>query len=77
VFPRPLLCPACGGSDLIAEPVSLGVLEDVTTHRGATIGAVRVALGPVLVARLEDGVQRGDEVELSVDGDVPVAGRRS
>lgn len=71
VFPRRLLCPDCGGSEFRDEPVDTGVLE-AASERDARVGAVRTALGPLVIARVEGDAGLGDEVPLDEDGDVPV-----
>lgn len=38
------------------------------------VGAVRTPLGPLVIARVVGDGQPGDELPLSADGDVPVAG---
>ena len=72
VFPRRLLCPECGGRDWREEAVQQGVLEAVA-EREARVGAVRTALGPVAIARIESDARPGAEVRLDEEGDTPVA----
>lgn len=73
-FPRRLLCPGCGGRELREEPVDAGILEDFADRGEVKVGQVRVAQGPVLIARVEiDEPQRGGRVSLDEDGEVPVA----
>jgi uncharacterized OB-fold protein len=82
-FPPHLRCSRCGCADWGSTVVSRGVLEAVTTverslvtaARSATIGTVRVAAGPRLVARVAGGARAGDEVLLSADGLAVVATR--
>ena len=73
VFPRRLLCPDCGGRSFREERVETGTLEDVADRGEVKVGLVRVAQGPVLVARVEGDVKRGATVRLEMDGEVPVA----
>jgi hypothetical protein len=45
----------------------------VNARDGVHVGLVRVALGPLVVARVEGAAEVGDEVALDQDGLVPVA----
>lgn len=74
VFPERLLCPACGARTWRREPVAAGVLEVAAQRGEVRIGAVRTPLGPLAITRLVGDAEPGDEVPLSADGDVPVAG---
>lgn len=74
VFPERLLCPACGGRAWRREPVAKGVLEAASQRGEVRIGAVRTPLGPLAITRLVGNAKPGDEVPLSADGTVPVAG---
>ena len=73
VFPRRLLCPDCGGRTFRDEQVETGKLEDFSDRGDVKLGAVRVAAGPLLIARVEGEPRRGSQVSLAEDGDVPVA----
>ena len=81
LFPARLLCPRCGGSRWREEPVDAGVVEETTVVRRAPgglrrpvlLGSVRLAAGPVVIARLEPGVEAGARVRVSMEGGVPVA----
>lgn len=74
MFPRRLLCPQCSGRELREERVESGVLEDFSDRGEVKLGQVRVAQGPVLIARVEiDAPERGAQVRLELDGEVPVA----
>lgn len=73
VFPRRLLCPDCAGSAFREELVETGTLEDVADRGEVKVGLVRVAQGPLLVARVEGNAARGAPVALDEDGEVPVA----
>ncbi len=74
-FPRLFLCPSCAGTTWRYEPVERGHVEGSTVNArdGVHVGLVRVALGPLVVARIEGPAQVGDEVALDQDGLVPVA----
>lgn len=73
VFPQRLLCPGCGGRGFREEPVDTGVLEDFSDRGEVKLGFVRLAQGPLLVARVEGEPTRGAEVALDEDGEIPVA----
>ena len=72
-FPERLLCPQCGGRDWHEERVRSGVLEAVADRGEVRVGAVRLPLGPLAIARVEGDAQAGAEVSLDEDGEVPVA----
>jgi uncharacterized OB-fold protein len=72
-FPPRLLCPQCGGAQWRDEPVEHGVLEGRTDAAEAVVGEVRLALGPVVVVRLECDVAVGTEVLLDGSNGVVVA----
>jgi uncharacterized OB-fold protein len=72
-FPPPFLCPACGAREWHEEQVATGTLEAVADRGEVRLGAVRLPQGPLAIARVEGDAQAGAEVELSEDGDVPVA----
>jgi len=73
VFPRRLLCPDCGSGAFRDEQIETGTLEDFSDRGEVKLGFVRVADGPLLVARVEGEPRRGGPVTLGEDGDVPVA----
>jgi uncharacterized OB-fold protein len=82
VFPPRVLCPACGGAAWRTELVDKGVVEEVTTvHRAVgvvgeepvTLASVRLAAGPVVIARLDGPGAVGGRVELAVEEGAPVA----
>lgn len=72
-FPQRLLCPFCGARDWREEAVETGVLEAVADRGEVRLGAVRTALGPLAIARVEGQGKEGAEVLLGEDGEVPVA----
>ena len=74
-FPALLLCPSCAGTSWRLEPVERGVLEGCseTARDGVRVGLVRVALGPLAVARVEGDAEVGDELALDQEELVPVA----
>ncbi len=72
-FPPPFLCPACGAGKWREEEASAGTLEAVADRGETRLGAVRLAQGPLVIARVEGDAQAGAEVSLAQDGDVPVA----
>ena len=82
-FPRLLLCPRCGGGDWRDRLLDGGTVEEATVVRRmpgldpaepVRLGTVRADAGPVLLARLEAGVEAGDRIELRDDAGAPVAG---
>jgi uncharacterized OB-fold protein len=72
VFPHRLLCPDCGSRQWREEPEAAGTLE-AAAEREVRVGAVRTALGPLVIARVESGAEPGAEVSLDQEGDTPVA----
>jgi len=70
------VCEACGRAvfPVRREPVDSGVLEAAAQRGEVRVGAVRTSLGPLVIARVVGDAQPGDEVPLSADGTVPVAG---
>lgn len=88
VFPARLLCPRCGGSDWAITEVHEGVVDEATVVRRAAggplpapvqLGTVRVACGPVVLARLEPGTaaEEGASVRLEYRDGIPVARDRT
>ena len=82
VFPRRVLCPACGGAAWRRERVDEGVVEEVTTvHRAVgaageppvSLASVRLDAGPVVVARVDGDAAVGGRVEVGGDEGAPVA----
>ena len=73
MFPPRLLCPKCGSPATHEQAVHDGTLEDFAERGDVIVGTVRVAQGPILVARVVGQPQRGQTVALDVDGDIPVA----
>jgi len=73
VFPQRLLCPACGARAWRRESVASGVLEAAADRGEVRVGVVRMPPGPLAIVRLVSDAQPGDEVMLSMDGEVPVA----
>ena len=62
-WPRPAMCRRCGSLRFGAGAAPDGVLEEVA----GGLGTVRVAVGPMVVARV-DGAAPGDAVALEVRG---------
>jgi uncharacterized OB-fold protein len=75
-FPPPFLCPRCGAREWREEEVASGTLEAVADRGEVKLGAVRLPQGPLAIARVEGDLEAGAEVQLSEDGDVPVASAR-
>ncbi|QCP52015.1 rubredoxin [Trinickia violacea] len=76
LFPARVFCPACGGAQWRECAVVRGTVNESTVvrHRvGAQEGgdvhlaSVVTSAGPVVIARLEQGVLAGDEVALDMD----------
>lgn len=74
-FPALLLCPSCAANTWRFEQVESGILEGcaLLAREGTRVGLVRVALGPLAVARVEGDAEVGAEVALDQDQLVPVA----
>ncbi|PXW27536.1 hypothetical protein [Paraburkholderia caballeronis] len=76
-FPRPLLCPACGGMQFVAADAGRGRVEEVTAlHRRSADGdelawlaTVLTGAGPRVIARLDDAPGQGAVVALRIDAD--------
>lgn len=74
-FPERLRCPRCGGAAFEPIPAGEGVVEQETAlHRtpgaeGARLGSIRLAAGPIVIARLDDGINRGAGVRVHADTD--------
>jgi uncharacterized protein len=82
VFPAHLLCPRCGAGEWRSEDVGAGVVQEATLVERApggplaapvALGSIRLEGGPVVVARLEARLERGDSVRLEYRDGVPVA----
>ena len=76
-FPQRLLCAGCGARDWHEQAVESGFLEAVADRGEVQLGVVRTALGPLVIARIEDDLAAGAAVSLAQDGDVPVARGRT
>jgi uncharacterized OB-fold protein len=74
VFPPRAICPHCGGRTWTRAQTATGTVEELTERDGTRIASVRTDLGPVLVARADATVERGDVVALDADDGVPVVG---
>ncbi len=72
VFPPRALCPSCGGRFWVEGETNRGLAEQVTERAGVRIASVRTDLGPLVVARVAEGIAPGDSVLLEADGGVPV-----
>lgn len=69
-WPRPALCRRCGSQRFGSVVAPDGVLEEVSEG----LGTVRLAAGPVVIARVEDAAA-GDAVALEVRDGAPTATR--
>jgi len=71
-FPERLRCPSCGSADLDNTPAGEGSVEEETTLRRTAnkerLGSVRLDAGPVVIARLDEGVTTGARVRLDTNG---------
>lgn len=82
-FPQRLLCPRCGGRRWHSRAAREGFIEATTTLRRGpgrdydppvALALVRLADGPLVVARLERDAPSGDAVALALDSSgAPVA----
>lgn len=73
-YPPRILCPNCGGGEWRSRPAGSGVVTEVTESReGVRLGAVRSEGGVRIVARLAEGIEAGDQVELLRDGHAALA----
>jgi uncharacterized OB-fold protein len=64
-WPPPAMCRRCGSLEFTDVPAPTGVLEEIADAQPATLGTVRTAAGPVVVARVV-GARPGAEVALRV-----------
>ena len=72
-WPRPAMCRRCGSPAFRDVPAPDGVLEELAVAQPATLGTVRTAAGPVVVARVL-GARPGERVRLQVrDGALEAA----
>ena len=72
-WPRPAMCRRCGSLDFGDVPAPDGVLEEMAVAQPATLGTVRTAEGPAVVARVL-GACPGERVRLHVsDGALEAA----
>jgi uncharacterized OB-fold protein len=60
VFPPRALCPLCAAAEWNIELAETGTIEELTERDALVIAAVRLALGPVMIARADPGMQPGD-----------------
>jgi hypothetical protein len=69
LFPRPLVCPCCHGTDLTSATAEHAVVEQVTSIPGKEHHLATVAIAGRLrvVARVPAGVVKGDSVPLSAN----------
>jgi uncharacterized OB-fold protein len=78
-FPDRLWCAVCGGRDFERVAAGVGVVEEETElHRPpgpVRLGSVRLDAGPVVIARLGEGIVAGGRVRLDEDGDAAVWAR--
>jgi uncharacterized OB-fold protein len=51
-WPRPAMCRRCGSLTFEDVPAGEGTLEEITEAQPATLGTVRTAAGPIVVARV-------------------------
>jgi uncharacterized OB-fold protein len=82
-FPPHLACSRCGSREFRGDPNTAGTVERTTFVRRRVgvpadappvpLASVRSDLGPVVIARAEDGVGPGDRVELAFEGAAVVA----
>ena len=61
--PRPV-CPRCGGTAFTDVPAGEGVIEEATQTAQAALASIRLAAGPVVIARLESPAGPGEAVTL-------------
>jgi len=85
LFPARYLCPACGNNAWSALDVARGtvIASTVVRHRVGTgnggdihLASVATQAGPIIIARLEQAVQAGDVVSLTLDAQHRIVGCR-
>jgi len=69
LFPRPLVCPCCHGTDLTSTTAEHAVVEQATGIPGKKHHLATVAIAGHLrvIARVPAGVAEGDSIPLSAD----------
>jgi uncharacterized protein len=78
-YPPRILCPNCGGSEWKRRPAGSGVVTEVTVRRPVfdeeptPLAAVRTEDGVRIVARVPEGTEVGDRVELVQEGTIAIA----
>jgi uncharacterized OB-fold protein len=75
LFPERLRCARCGAREFEAVAAGPGRVEERTTLRrqGVSLGSVRLASGPVVIARLGEDTE--DEVRLEEHPDGAIEAR--
>src|ERR1700728_4672014 len=66
VFPPRALCPRCGSADWTSTVAEFGTLEQLTVANGTAVAAVRLDVGPVIIARGGSELESGDRVIVSL-----------
>jgi uncharacterized OB-fold protein len=78
-YPPRILCPNCGGSEWKRRLAGSGVVTEVTVRRpvfneeAMPLAAVRSEDGVRIVARVPEGTEVGDRVELVQEGSIAIA----
>lgn len=76
LFPERLRCPRCGAWEFEAVAAGPGRVEERTTLRrgGVRLGSVRLASGPVVIARLGEDAEDVVRLEEHPDGAIEARG---
>jgi uncharacterized OB-fold protein len=81
LFPARLRCPNCGNTQMTPTPAGPGEVEQETTLRRQTepvrLGSVRLAAGPVVIARLAPTVTTTTPVRLEQEPDGAIHAREN
>jgi uncharacterized protein len=76
LFPERLGCPGCGGRAFERVPAGPGRVKERTTLRrqAVRLGSVRLASGPIVIARLGEDTENEVRLEEHPDGAIEARG---
>tara|TARA_Y100000590_G_scaffold459578_1_gene617031 strand:- start:20041 stop:20349 length:309 start_codon:yes stop_codon:yes gene_type:complete len=80
-FPKKIICSVCGGIDFILQESSKGTIMEISTIRHMLgnkdwkprkIANVQTEEGVVLTAGIDEELEEGDIISLSLNGEAPI-----